>query len=175
MTSAASSSGRYCGKAPLAAREVPQPHQAGMWGCQASRSGFVPPVEPLAFSSAIGVLLQPLPGADLARFEQLRQHVENPALRDWIERSPRSLEEVLARVAEDAAWEVLDETEPRYVCNCSREKAESVLRMMEPMELKDMLDTDGQADITCHFCAERYDFSGEQLRALLRESTAGRA
>ncbi|HEX9843512.1 MAG TPA: Hsp33 family molecular chaperone HslO, partial [bacterium] len=137
---------------------------------------IMPPAEPVAVHSALGVLLQPLPGADLERFENLRLAVEREDFRNWLEAAPHDLEAVLERVtpAGDAA-EVLHECQPRFACRCSRAKVESVLRMFDPAELQDMMETDGQADVNCHFCAAHYHFSRSELQTMLGQSQTGHA
>ena len=137
---------------------------------------IMPPAEPVSVHSALGVMLQPLPGADLERFEVLRQDVERESFRDWLEQAPHDVEEVLWRVTPSGdAPEVLHECQPRFACHCSRAKVESVLRMFDPAELKDMLETDGQADVNCHFCAAHYHFSRSDLETMLGQSTTGHA
>jgi molecular chaperone Hsp33 len=136
----------------------------------------VPPDDPVSVHSALGVLLQALPGADLERFEAVREQVEQPAFRDWLESAPREPEAVLERIAPDGdAPQTLEETRPRFTCHCSREKVSSVLRMFDPAELQDMLDSEGQADVNCHFCAATYHFSRSDLETLLGQSQIGHA
>ena len=38
-----------------------------------------------------------------------------------------------------------------------------------------MLESDGQAEINCHFCADSYVFSATDLQEILRQSHAGNA
>jgi molecular chaperone Hsp33 len=136
---------------------------------------IMPPGGPLHVSSAIGLMLQPLAGCDLMRFESARRSVEDPAFQSWLEEAPRLPDEVLARIAVDEPAAVYGELEPSYLCQCSREKAENVLRLLDPAELEDMLKSDGKAEIHCHFCAASYEFSAEELSRMLRESEAGNA
>jgi len=135
----------------------------------------IPPAEPIAPASAVGLLLQPLPGADLEQFDAVRQRIENPHYREWLEAAPRTLEEVVGglEISEPPRW--LEEVEPAYVCFCSREKVEAVLRMLDPAELDDMIEKQGRAEVSCHFCASAYVFSKVQLQSLLRQSQSGHA
>ncbi|HKI97361.1 MAG TPA: Hsp33 family molecular chaperone HslO [bacterium] len=137
---------------------------------------IMPPAEPVTVQSALGVLLQPLPGADLERFEAVRAAVEQPDFRAWLEEAPRAPETVLERVgpAGDTP-QVLQESTPRFRCHCSREKVASVLRMFDPAELQDMLESEGQADVNCHFCAATYHFSRSDLETMLGQSQIGHA
>lgn len=136
---------------------------------------IMPPEEPVELRSAVGVLLQPLPGADLEVFDVVRRKVEQPAFRSWLEVAPRPLEAVLERLADGSPHQVLDEREPRFVCTCSRAKVESVLRMLDPAEIQEMLEQDGQVDVSCHFCGSAYTFGAAELHTLLRQSESGHA
>lgn len=136
---------------------------------------ILPPREPIALTSALGVLLQPLPGADLEAFETVRQEVEAAEFRDWLERDPRPLESVLERLPLDEPARLLDEAEPTYACTCSRVKVERVLRLMEAADLRKLLEEQGGAVVQCHFCAAVYRFSRHQVDALLEQSRIGHA
>jgi molecular chaperone Hsp33 len=126
--------------------------------------------------SALGVLVQPLPGADLEAFETLRLRVEQPDFRDWLEAAPHELEAVLAHVAPPGSHpRVLHASRPSFTCHCSRDKVTSVLRLFDPAELQDMLDTEGHADVNCHFCAQVYHYSRADLESLLGQGQIGHA
>lgn len=135
----------------------------------------IPPREPIAPASAVGLLLQPLPGANLEDFEAVRQRIEHPALREWLEAAPRAPEDVLARLEVPEAPQLAEDVRPAYVCFCSRDKVEAVLRMLDPAELTDMIEKQGRAEVSCHFCADAYVFSKVELQGLLRQSQSGHA
>ena len=134
----------------------------------------MPATDPVTVDSAIGVLVQPLPGADPLAFDQLRGQVEQPDFRAWLEQENPSLEAVLTRITpEGATLEVLEEATPRFSCGCSRSKVTSVLRMLPDEDLREMLEQDGFASVDCHFCATTYRFDQAELEALLARSIAG--
>lgn len=133
----------------------------------------LPPVEPARVTYAGGILLQPLPGCELEFFDHVRRTLEEPTFREWMEAFPRQPEEMLEWVTAGEAPQILEETRPAFLCHCSREKVVSVLRMLDPAELQDMLEKDGQAEINCHFCASTYHFSRTDLQRLLQQSQAG--
>lgn len=53
-------------------------------------------------------------------------------------------------------------------CPCSKERVMRALMTLGRGELDDMLRKDGKAEATCHFCATRYEVSGDELRELIR-------
>ncbi len=63
--------------------------------------------------------------------------------------------------------EVLERRETRYACDCSRERVERALITLGREELEDMIATEHGAKVDCHFCNKRYEFTEDQLRALL--------
>lgn len=67
----------------------------------------------------------------------------------------------------DEAIEVLERTEIRWECQCSREKIEGMLVALGPAELQSMIDEDHGAEVTCHFCARVYRLDEVELRGLL--------
>lgn len=135
-----------------------------------------PPESPVNLKAATGVLLQPLPGADPELFEEQRRKVEDPDFRAWLEEAPQELEAVIERLTprEDHA-EILEEIEPRFQCECSKGKVESVLRLFEPEELQDMIEKEGKADVNCHFCATNYSFNRSEIQTLIGQSRSGHA
>ena len=51
-------------------------------------------------------------------------------------------------------------------CRCSRERVETVLRMLPPEELGE-LKVDGRIVVTCEFCSATYGFDDDQVNALV--------
>lgn len=63
--------------------------------------------------------------------------------------------------------EVLGAQDFRYQCTCSAERVRSMLRSLGKPELESLLAEHGKAEITCHFCNERYEVPGPELRAMI--------
>jgi molecular chaperone Hsp33 len=68
-----------------------------------------------------------------------------------------------------SAIEVLGARDIVFRCSCSRERVIDMLRSLGKIEVKSLLEEQGRAEVTCHFCAERYEIGGEELSALLSE------
>lgn len=136
---------------------------------------IVRPDSPIELAAATGLLIQPLPGCDPMVFDRVRNELEQPHFREWLEEEPRGAEEVILRLNVGEPPSIMGEVAPSYVCNCSRQKVESVLRMLDQAELVDMLEKDGSAEIDCHFCAEHYYFSRADLQSLIEQCQAGHA
>lgn len=62
-----------------------------------------------------------------------------------------------------------DDKVPQYICNCSKEKMERNLITIGENELKDIIETDKKAELICHFCNKKYEFSLEELENLVKK------
>lgn len=83
--------------------------------------------------------------------------------------SKLSLEEIAKKVTDDENIEILeDDIKPEYKCDCSREKMKDGLATIGKEELQNIIEEDGGAELVCHFCNKRYDFSKEDLEGILR-------
>lgn len=67
--------------------------------------------------------------------------------------------------------EILEVREPRYACDCGRERIERMLITLGKDELEDMIRTQHGAQVDCHFCNKRYEFSEDDLKTLLEAAT----
>ncbi|MGI6066472.1 MAG: Hsp33 family molecular chaperone HslO [Bacillota bacterium] len=77
-------------------------------------------------------------------------------------------EEVAARVLKGMDFSVLDKSKVEFQCNCSRERLEWVLKGIGKDDLASLMEQ-GEAEITCHFCNEKYHFSKEDLERIVKE------
>lgn len=112
-----------------------------------------------------GFIVQVMPGLSEERLAQLERSINAmphvTALLDQGE-TPESLLHFI--VGEEVS--IHDRIEPVFRCKCSRERVESTLVSLGSMELRNLIDEDGKAEVHCHFCNERYQFSGEELEEL---------
>ncbi len=56
----------------------------------------------------------------------------------------------------------------QFKCRCSRERSLNALRLLDKTELKDILNQDGKAELTCEFCKEKYLISFEEIQKMIR-------
>ncbi|MBQ7976203.1 MAG: Hsp33 family molecular chaperone HslO [Clostridia bacterium] len=82
--------------------------------------------------------------------------------------------------AEDIIFDVVDgidflieneEGNPVYKCNCSKSRMEKALISIGKQELSDIISEQGEAELCCQFCDNKYKFSKEELTELLTKAT----
>ena len=120
--------------------------------------------------SAGGLIVQVMPGAS----EAVIQSIENSAgmfmdisgtMKEY------HLDGAVQQLLMHLEPEILERRETRYACDCSRERVERALITLGAEELNDMIAEQHGAKVDCHFCNKRYEFTEEDLRALLAAAT----
>lgn len=66
-------------------------------------------------------------------------------------------------------YEVIGTRDVEYKCTCTKERVVNVLRSLGAEEVASILAEQGQAEVTCHYCNERYLVDADGLAALLLE------
>ena len=77
-------------------------------------------------------------------------------------------EKLLREVMSDFDLKILETCPVEYKCYCSRERVERALISLGRQELEQMLAEQGSCQLTCQFCDAVYDFTADDLRALLK-------
>ena len=125
-------------------------------------------VEPGRIVSAGGLLVQLLPGAGDEIAERLEAAIRALPPFSEMEREHVSLVQVLERALEGFAVEILqDDQAVRFSCHCDNQRVLDALRLLGEEELRDMIETDGKAEVRCHFCGTKYNLSKDELEALV--------
>ena len=68
---------------------------------------------------------------------------------------------------------ILSETELAFRCQCSRTRTEEILSTLRDEDLEKLAE-DGQAEVCCDFCGEKYHFTKEELLAIRQAATGNR-
>ncbi len=124
----------------------------------------------LTVKAAGGYIIQLLPGADNAIIDKLEKSLEDvPPVTEMLS-GGKTPQQIVETALKDFNTEVLYEQEVSYKCNCSRARVERALTSIGRTELTKMIEEDGGADASCHFCDKTYHFSGGDLKNLLKNT-----
>lgn len=120
-------------------------------------------------SQAGGYLIQLLPDATEDEIEKIEAGVARlGAVTSALDSGMTSLD-MLHEVLRDFDLEVLERAKVEYRCTCGRERMERALKSMSKAELKEIIEEEGHAELTCYFCNSHYDFSKNELEKLLED------
>lgn len=114
-----------------------------------------------------GYLIQLLPGADDAVISAVERGVAAVGPVTEALRGGMTALELLRQVLKDFELEILAEEPVEYRCYCSRDRVTAALVSMGREELAGLIEEQGRAELTCQFCDKVYDYSREELTALL--------
>lgn len=121
----------------------------------------------LSVKAAGGYIVQLLPGTLDEDIDKLEECIKNSEPISTLIDKGLTPEEILENVFGKFNMNILDRKEVSFKCNCSRDKIETTLRSLGEKEIKSMIEEDGKAEVICHFCNEKYNFSKEDLKSLL--------
>jgi molecular chaperone Hsp33 len=119
-------------------------------------------------AAAGGILVQMMPGAN--------EHIVT-MIEDTVSRAPHVTEVIrdgatpydLATMAlGEIEFEILEDREIAFKCNCSIERATSLIAALGRDEVASMLAEDKGAVMTCGFCNEIYQLDENQLKGILQ-------
>ena len=125
----------------------------------------------LSVKAAGGYMIQLMPEATDETADRLTEIVENlPPVTDMIMNN-MSAEDIAFAVTDgfDMVLE-LNSPSPEYKCNCSRDRMERALISLGKKELSDIIEEQGNAEMTCRFCDNVYEFSKDELLKLMEKA-----
>jgi molecular chaperone Hsp33 len=123
-------------------------------------------LDSLRVSAAGGYIIQMMPSADDGLAARLERNISRAPYATDMVRGGLSPVEMLQAVLGDLDVQVLEEKEPRFYCQCSRERALLIISALGREEVEDMIEKDNGAELICHFCNEAYQLTVDELAGL---------
>lgn len=118
--------------------------------------------------SAGGYMITPMPDATQDDILKVEQSIFKAGAISKMLDEKLDLLEIAKRVTGDENIKIIeDEKTPIYKCDCSKEHMSDALSTINKKELKNMIDEDGKAELICHFCNKKYEFSKRELEEIL--------
>ncbi len=124
----------------------------------------------LTVKVAGGFIVQLLPGAEEDSITRLEHNIEGMDSITSLMAGGVTPEDICLRVLDGFKPQILDEFTTDYICRCSKDKYEKALAAIGREELTDIIEQDKHAEVVCHFCNKRYEFSEQELKNILKRA-----
>ncbi len=119
--------------------------------------------------SAGGYLINPMPDATEEEISKVEQAIFKAGAISKMLDENMELLEIAKRVTGDENVKIIeDDIHPIYECDCTKEKMKKALATIGKNELKDIINTEGKAELMCHFCNKKYQFNRDELENILK-------
>lgn len=113
--------------------------------------------------AAMGYMVQVVPPVSEKSLKVLEENLAKMgALSAMLERGFEPDHVALAALS-GLGGSILDDWDAFYHCDCSRERTEAILRSLGKKEIAELIEEQGGAEVCCHFCNKKYEFSREEL------------
>lgn len=120
----------------------------------------------LSVAQAGGFLIQLLPFAPDEAIDVIEKNINNMQSVTKLLSSGMTAEEISMKALEGLEPNVLDDFEVNYKCDCSRERVKRALVSLGKEQLEDIA-KDEKTEVKCHFCDKSYNFSSNEIKALI--------
>lgn len=118
--------------------------------------------------AAGGYLINPMPDATYEDISRVEQSIFKAGAISKMLDENLSLIEIAKKVTADENIKVVqDNIIPVYECDCSKESMADGLASIGKTELEDIIQRDGKAELVCHFCNKKYQFSKVELENII--------
>ncbi len=113
--------------------------------------------------AAGGFIVQPLPGATEETISRLEDTIASLRPVSAMVKDGMTAKDIAAELLKGFSdIHFLQETELAFRCQCSRSRTEEILSTLREQDIEQLAE-DGQAEVCCDFCGEKYVFSREEL------------
>ncbi len=124
-----------------------------------------------SIKAAGGFIIQMLPGADDFIADIITYRLEEiPSVTTFLNEG-KTMDEILDYIFGDMDLKILEEIEPKFECNCSRERVEKALISIGKKDLTEIYEDGKNEEVKCHFCNKIYEFTPDDIKGLLEKAT----
>ena len=109
-------------------------------------------------TSAGGFLVQVMPGASSEVISVIENNMKMISSVSALIEEGKNAEDVISMVFAGIPYELFDEFDTGYLCNCSREKYLRALASLPDADIEELKTTDEPIETKCRFCNATYTF-----------------
>lgn len=119
-----------------------------------------------------GFIIQLMPFAEDEVIDKLEENLKKiPSVTEMLD-SGMSPEDMLKTVLDGLDVEFTDTMPIAFNCNCSKERVAKAVISIGKKELQTMIEENEPIEVNCHFCNEKYKFTVDELREMLKKATS---
>lgn len=117
----------------------------------------------LAVGAAGGFMVQALPNADDEVLSKVEKNIAALPPVSQLVSEGKDAAGIIKLIFTDLPMTLYEEIPVEFRCQCSHERIQDVLVSLGSEEIEDIITVEGQAEICCHFCGEKYQFAKSDL------------
>lgn len=119
-----------------------------------------------------GFIIQLMPGAEEDTISLIEEKIIGlPSVTKLLSEG-KTVEDILELILGDMNLKIGEKTSCKYKCNCSRERMERNLMALGKKEIVSLVEDQHGAETECHFCKSKYQFTEEELLALIDDGSS---
>ena len=119
--------------------------------------------------AAGGYIIQLMPEAEEEDILKIEENIKDiPSVTNMLV-DGFSAEDIISTVLIGFDINVTERLVPEYKCNCDKKSIKRALISAGEDELKDILEKEGFAELTCYYCNKTYKISGEEIEEILKK------
>jgi len=137
----------------------------------------------LSIGAAGGMIIQMLPDAEEGSIDALEKMIaEMEPMTTMISRVAENsvgisegglvsklMDEIFKDMPDEYRPEALEERDINWNCDCSHDRVKSALMTIGRKDMQEIIEEDGEAELQCQFCLEKYHFDKEELTEMLND------
>lgn len=121
--------------------------------------------------SSGGFIIQLMPGAEEDTVQKLEEKLIGFPSISKLLADGTTPEGILEMLLEGLSPKVVETVPCAFVCNCSRDRMERNLISLGKEDLLEILEDKQGAELSCHFCNKKYNFTHDDLEELVKKAT----
>ena len=117
-----------------------------------------------------GFIIQLMPFTEDAVIEKLEKNLSQVASVTSMLEEGKSPEDILKTLLDGFDLEIVENRQPRFFCNCGKERIEKALISVGKKELQEMIEDGETIEVKCHFCNTGYEFTIDEVKDICEKA-----
>jgi molecular chaperone Hsp33 len=114
-----------------------------------------------------GFLVQVMPGAKDEAISRLEKRLKEVPMVSELLLDGQKPEDMLNLLFGQENVKILDKMPVSFKCDCSKDQFSQALASISKKQLQEIINEDHHAETVCNFCKNKYEFSEDELKAIL--------